>query len=404
MDPTWYKRSYGKEAWISETGMHSMPEASLFYETVKNDEFKGLGRMWDTAFAASHPEFIHHFTEYGPSRVPRMLSRASHISDMNDPTIESVSEATQIGAAEFYQVFSEKTQANYPVTTGLMPWVFKRHWPVIAIQLMDWFGHAGAPYYFMKRTYEPTHISIDIDRLLWAPGEKISLNLKIMSLADQAMNGFKTSVTAYDDSFKQIFSIEKTVSLKPGTTVMYGSSTGDDSQVPGIEICLHVGAAGVLEVRAAASSSVAPHELRSVEPRWAAPRWAGFRAGVAQPRRSPRSTPRQGPSLLPRRARGCGGVSVEKPGRGSSSHVLLLAESFGCDANVVGGRRVDLRGRRCHRSEARAAHVAAHQWRDEIPHRLVALPGRARLAHVGPMLSAIRSLDGVTPAALSASR
>jgi beta-mannosidase len=40
-------------------------------------------------------------------------------------------------------------QGNYPVTTGLMPWVFKRHWPVIAIQLIDWFGNAGAPYYFL---------------------------------------------------------------------------------------------------------------------------------------------------------------------------------------------------------------------------------------------------------------
>ncbi|RYY26593.1 MAG: beta-mannosidase [Chitinophagaceae bacterium] len=219
MDPTWYNKSYGKEAWISETGMHSMPEPSLFYETVNNSEFKGLGRMWDTAFAAEHPEFIHHFTEYGPSRVPRMLSRASHISDMNDPTIEAVSEATQIGAAEFYQVFSEKTQANYPVTTGLMPWVFKRHWPVIAIQLMDWFGHAGAPYYFMKRTYEATHVSIDIDRLLWAPGEKIDLNLKVLSSYDKTTTGLKATVTGYDDSFKQIFAKERSVSPAVGTIV-----------------------------------------------------------------------------------------------------------------------------------------------------------------------------------------
>jgi beta-mannosidase len=219
MDPTWYNKSYGNEAWISETGMHSIPEASLFYETVNNGEFKGLGRMWDTAFAASHPEFIHHFTEYGPSRVPRMLSRASHISDMNDPTIESVSEATQIGAAEFYQIFSEKTQANYPVTTGLMPWVFKRHWPVIAIQLMDWFGHAAAPYYFMKRTYEPTHISVDIERLLWAPGEKMDLKLKVMSSPGTTATGLKASILAFDDSFREIYRIEKPVTLKPGTAV-----------------------------------------------------------------------------------------------------------------------------------------------------------------------------------------
>lgn len=219
MDPTWYNRSYGKEAWISETGMHSMPEPALFYETVNAKEFTGLGRMWDTAFAVKHPEFIHHFTEYGPSRVPRMLSRASHIDNMNDPTLESVSEATQIGAGEFYQVLSEKIQGNYPVTTGLMPWVFKRHWPVIAIQMMDWFGHAGAPYYFLKRTYEPTHIAVDIPRLLWAAGENIDLNVKVTSAVFNGSIAYRVSLKVYDDKFKQLYKNEMPVSIANGTTV-----------------------------------------------------------------------------------------------------------------------------------------------------------------------------------------
>lgn len=219
MDPTWYNRSYGKEAWISETGMHSMPEANLFYEVVNNKEFTELGSMWDTAFAGSHPELVHHFTEYGPSRVPRMLSRASHIDDMNDPTIESITEATQIGAGEFYQILSEKVQGNYPVTTGLMPWVFKRHWPVIAIQMMDWFGQAAAPYYFLKRTYEATHIAIDLPRLLWAPSEKIELNIKVTNSIANPGSGYKASVTVFDDTFKQLYKNEKAIIIVSGTTV-----------------------------------------------------------------------------------------------------------------------------------------------------------------------------------------
>ncbi|WP_336515813.1 glycoside hydrolase family 2 protein [Pollutibacter soli] len=219
MDPVWYNRSYGKEAWVSETGMHSMPEAGLFYETVDSKEFKELGRMWDTGFARSHPEFIHHFTEYGPGRVPRMLSRASHISDMHDPTIESVTEASQIGAGEFYQILSEKMQGNYPVTTGLMPWVFKRHWPVIAIQMMDWFGHAGAPYYFLKRTYEPTHIALDIPRLLWAPGEKMDLNLKVTNAVSPKGANYRASITVYDDRFKKLAEKESTAIVPAETAV-----------------------------------------------------------------------------------------------------------------------------------------------------------------------------------------
>lgn len=219
MDPTWYNRSYGKEAWISETGMHSMPEANLFYEVVNKAEFKDLGKMWDKNFRKDHPELIHHFTEYGPGRVPRMLSRASHINDMSDPSIEAITEATQIGAGEFYQVLSEKVQGNYPVTTGLMPWVFKRHWPVVAIQMMDWFGQAGAPYYFLKRTYEPTHISVDLPRLLWSPGEKMNLDLKITNAAPVPGNTYTATVTVFEDDFKQVYKNNQQVNVAGGTTV-----------------------------------------------------------------------------------------------------------------------------------------------------------------------------------------
>jgi beta-mannosidase len=219
MDPTWYSRSYGNEPWISETGMHSMPEAGMFYETVDKKEFFDLGKMWDTSFARVHPEFIHHFTEYGPSRVPRMLSRASHIDDMNNPTIEAITEASQIGAGEFYQLMSEKTQANYPVTTGLMPWVFKRHWPVIAIQMMDWFGQAGAPYYFLKRTYETTHIAVDLQRLLWAPGEKIDLTIKVTQTIATNAGTYTASINVYDDELKSLYKVEKPIIIGSATAV-----------------------------------------------------------------------------------------------------------------------------------------------------------------------------------------
>ena len=218
MDPTWYNRSYKFEPWVSETGMHSMPEAGLFYELVDNSEFKNLGKMWDREFFKDHPEFIHHFTEYGPARVPRMLSRASHIDDMSDPSIESVTEASQVGAGEWYQIVSEKMQGNYPVTTGLMPWVFKRHWPVIAIQMMDWFGQAAAPYYFMKRTYEPTHVALDLDRLLWAPGEDIRLETRVTHAPGNQVSG-KVSVTVYDDQFTRLWRKELGASLRKGPSV-----------------------------------------------------------------------------------------------------------------------------------------------------------------------------------------
>ncbi|QNL47952.1 beta-mannosidase [Olivibacter sp. SDN3] len=219
MDPNWYKVSYRNEPWIAETGMHSMPEAKLFYELVDSNEFFGLGKMWEKDFAAKHPEFIHHFTEYGPARVPRMLSRASHFNNMQDPSIEEITEASQVGAGEWYQVMAEGVQANYPVTTGLMPWVFKRHWPVIAIQLMDWFGQAGAPYYFLKRTYEPTHVMLDLPRLLFKPGEQIRLSPKVLHGPYEAIPKANIRVTYMDDTFHELAVREQSLDIAEGTGV-----------------------------------------------------------------------------------------------------------------------------------------------------------------------------------------
>lgn len=218
MDPCWYNRSYRFEPWISETGIHSMPEANLFYELVNKKEFKDLGEMWNNDFPKNHTEFIHHFAEYSPGRIPRMLSRASHIDDMSDPSIESITEATQIGAGEFYQVLSEKMQGNYPITSGLMTWVFKRPWPVVGIQMMDWFGQAAAPYYFLKRTYEPIHSSLDLERLIWAPGERIKLKNKITHSGKEALSGI-VSVIVYDDNFKTLWTKEKEINVETGTSV-----------------------------------------------------------------------------------------------------------------------------------------------------------------------------------------
>lgn len=218
MDPCWYNRSYRFEPWVSETGIHSMPEANLFYELVSQKEFIGLGKMWDKDFPGNHPEFTLHFDEYSPSRVPRMLSRASHIDDMADPTIESITEASQIGAGEWYQIVSEKMQGNYPITTGLMPWVFKRHWPAIAIQMLDWFGQAAAPYYFLKRTYEPTHVALDLQRLIWAADERIGLKNKITHAGNTDLSG-TVWVTVFNDAFQQLWEKKEDVRMSKGPSV-----------------------------------------------------------------------------------------------------------------------------------------------------------------------------------------
>ncbi|MCL5745431.1 MAG: beta-mannosidase, partial [Acidobacteria bacterium] len=220
MDPTWYARQYPLVPFMSETGMHNIPSAATIREVVSAEELKRpLSNMFSPEFERQFVDFRHHFVEFNSARVPRMLSRASHIDDISAPTIETLAEGTQIGAGEFYQIFSEALQANYPVTAGLMPWVFKRPWPVVAIQLMDGFGHPTAPYYFLKRTYEETHVLVRLPHLLWTAGETIPMKAAVTHASTAPATGLTLSVEAQDDAFRPLWRKQSSVSLRPGPSV-----------------------------------------------------------------------------------------------------------------------------------------------------------------------------------------
>lgn len=224
MDPTWYARKFPFLPYMSETGMHNIPNAETLREVVDARELtKPLSRMFDKDFAGRFPDFRHHFVEYAPSRVPRMLSRASHIEDTAEPSLEVLSEATQIGAGEFYQVLSELLQANYPTTAGLMPWVFKRPWPVVAIQLVDGFGHPTAPYYFLKRTYEPVHVLAKLEHLLLAPGETMPIHAAVTNSATAGRAGLTVTARILDERFTELWKRSAPVVLKPGPSVATAS-------------------------------------------------------------------------------------------------------------------------------------------------------------------------------------
>ncbi|WP_080903528.1 sugar-binding domain-containing protein [Parabacteroides sp. Marseille-P3160] len=218
-DPSWYK-TFDLVPYVAETGIHSITDARNIREVVTDSELNNLSGMYDKEFAASHPEFVEHFAEYNPARVPRMLSRASHIDDMSKPDIEKIAEATQVGAGEFYQVMSESFQGNYPITTGLMPWVYKRPWPVVAaIHLVDGYGQPSATYYFLKRTYEPTRISFAIERLLWAPGEEFPVKIKVLNEVNQPSVSGKVEVRILDYRFNEIWKERKPLQVLQGTSV-----------------------------------------------------------------------------------------------------------------------------------------------------------------------------------------
>jgi beta-mannosidase len=215
-DPYWYTK-YDLIPFVAETGIHCMTDPRGIREVVDGKELFGMGRMADSSFIPLHPQFIHHFVEYEPSRVPRMLSRATHMIDIRTASYEEMVEATQAGAGEFYQVMSESFQANYPVTTGMMPWTYNRPWPTVAaINLIDGFGQPTAPYYFLKRTYEDNHVMLDLPRLLYRAGESIPLKAKVLNLGRDTAYRASIELTGYNQKMEEVYRQTRNVNIQGG--------------------------------------------------------------------------------------------------------------------------------------------------------------------------------------------
>ena len=182
MEPIWYRHLYKQLPFLAESGIHCFPNYKSLRQLLSVKECQSaLPDLSSPAFAEEFPELLNHFTEYIPERVPRMLARASQIADISSFRLQDICESTQIASCEFYQIMIEAMRENYPVTTGVIPWVFKRTWTTVGIQLVDGVGDPTAPYYYVKGAYQLLHIFVRLEYLTFAAGETAVLPVCIIN-------------------------------------------------------------------------------------------------------------------------------------------------------------------------------------------------------------------------------
>ncbi len=198
MEPTWYRHSYKQLPFLAESGIHSFPNFRTLKKLINEKESTGvLPDLSSKEFGENFPELINHFTEYLPHRIPRMLARASQISDVNTFTLEDICEATQVQAYEFYQLMIQSMRENYPVCGGVMPWVFKRPWTTTAIQTVDGMGLPIYPYYAVKNSYSRVNICMCQQWTVIAPCEDVPVSVKIFNENGDNLEGGMINVTVY---------------------------------------------------------------------------------------------------------------------------------------------------------------------------------------------------------------
>jgi beta-mannosidase len=221
MDPTWYGHDYRLVPFVSETGIFDLCEPESIGELVDPKELEGpLRGVFSKEFAASHPELVHHFLQYkltGPQKA--LWGRASQVDDLAEPTLEKLIDASRVGVGEFFQIASDLMQSNYPVTTGFMPWSFTVPWPIVFPAWVDALDQATAMYYFLKRTYEPTHVVVRLPHLVWAQGEKLPVSASVIHAADAPLRDVTVAVQILDERFDRLWGQQQGVAIRAGPSV-----------------------------------------------------------------------------------------------------------------------------------------------------------------------------------------
>ena len=216
MEPTCYRHFYKNVPFVGESGVHSFPCFKSLRQQISREEFeRPLSDIFSEEFERKNPELRNHFCEFIPSRIPRMLSRASAVADINGISLEELCEATHIAAYEFYEIMIQSMRENYPVTGGLMPWVYRRPSVAVGIQLMDGLGDPIAPYYAMKEAYKPLTVMAPLPYVTWAAGEDLPLSARVLNAAGET--GARTiAVRLYGPDLSEIVSESRVTELDGG--------------------------------------------------------------------------------------------------------------------------------------------------------------------------------------------
>ncbi len=213
MEPTCYRQFYKQIPFLGESGVHSFPCFKSLRQQISEEEFtRPLSDIFSEEFERKNPELRNHFCEFIPSRIPRMLSRASAITDINGISLEDLCEATQIASYEFYEIMIQSMRENYPVTGGLMPWVYRRPSVAVGIQLMDGLGDPIAPYYALKEAYKPLTVFVSLPYVTWAAGEDVPLTVRVVNGAGETGKR-RITVRLYGPDFSEVFCDTREITL-----------------------------------------------------------------------------------------------------------------------------------------------------------------------------------------------
>lgn len=213
-EPCWFRKIYKQLPFIGESGTQSFPNEKTFRQLINHDEFVlPIKNFGDEQMAEEHPSLLNHMSEYGdPLGIRAKMPLISHVCRLNDTNIGKLCAGTGIAAYEYYQFMAQAMREQYPVSAGMMPWVFKRPWATVAVQLVDGLGDPIAPYYAVKNSYSPLEIHLCLNELTYAVGESIVLDARIINDSYNEHN-VTAKIEVYSPELTLVSSYEESLNI-----------------------------------------------------------------------------------------------------------------------------------------------------------------------------------------------
>lgn len=180
-DTTWYLPLFGEAPAVSEWGGHAPPSLHTlesFLPAVELDRPLGLTELADDDdFAVTHPNLRHHWAEFRPERIKRMLQRGQVHGSLTESNLGQFVDAVQHGAAEIYETAVKDFRSFAPDMWLYLPWVYNRPWPSVGMQVVDHGGRPSIGYYALKRGFSQRYVGITVANEVVFPGETIEVRI-----------------------------------------------------------------------------------------------------------------------------------------------------------------------------------------------------------------------------------
>lgn len=205
MDSSWLRKLFKELPFMAESGTHSTPNLKSLKQNIAEDELYKKIDITSEDFVERFPGFHNRLCEYKRDKCLKMRSRASHYINLNDVTLKEFSEGINLSACEYYQFLIQSLRENYPKTVGVMPWVFKRNWTTVGVQLVDGMGEPVACYYTVKNAYAPKIVFAALENTIYAPGEEFTVPVKVINESGKAIDG-RVEIELYNKSLQKITS------------------------------------------------------------------------------------------------------------------------------------------------------------------------------------------------------